>query len=352
MHNNEIVISALATPDIGTGHLRRMISLARALQSTTGRLPRFHTSVLGAQILAASALPISSSDILIAPDDPSQAVIGLAKHLANIRPAATLLDNYFWSEVQEALIRPHAGKLCVIDDLANRNHLADLLLDQNPRASASDYQARVPKHCRLLIGTPYCLIDQSFQDLRTAGVPTPQERTKLSPIFISLGGGDPNRDLVRLVRLCLEETSRPLTIATGSHIADAAQLTDLAKVHEHRVELIFDSTRVAQQMNKSCYAVASGGTMTWERAVLGLPSLSLMLVDNQVEATLWAAQNGFQSALDLRPEWSDVDFVSALQHFNANPELREKYSAAALSLIDGAGSTRVAIEIQRLLATT
>ncbi|WP_289044303.1 UDP-2,4-diacetamido-2,4,6-trideoxy-beta-L-altropyranose hydrolase [uncultured Aliiroseovarius sp.] len=349
----DIVISALSTEQIGTGHLRRMITLSKVLHETARIIPRFHTTAYGKQILDHANLPFGVNDTLIAPDEIGLAINSFRGHLARINPAVTILDNYFWHARNEETLRSHTGKLWVVDDLADRDHIADVLLDQNAHHYPEAYRGKVPAACKLLVGAPYCLIGEEFRMCRRAGALSSEERANLKPVFLSLGGGDPNRDILRLVRLFLKTIPlRPLNIATGSHIADAKELAFLAREMPDRIGLIFDSTIVATQMNHAAYAVASGGTMTWERAVLGLPAMSLMMVDNQVEATTWLAAHGIQQAFDLRPGWKDEDFVVALKAYDRDAASRIKQSECALSLIDGNGATLVAKEIQALLEKT
>lgn len=302
------------------------------------------TTVLGQQILLAENHPAGSVAILLAPDDPAGALSQLTHAVPDLKPDITILDNYFWNETTELLLRPHCGFLCVVDDLADRRHCADLLLDQNPNREASAYVDLVPTSCKLLVGANYCLIAEPFRLLRLAGVPSPTARLGLQPVFLSLGGGDPNQDMLRLTRLLLNVTDRPISIATGSHIPDALELAEWAE-NNPRLMLYLDSNVVAQQMNSASYAVASGGTMTWERATLGLPSLSLVMVDNQVEAAHWLVEHGYQSSFDLRPGWRDEDFVAAFARYEADETTRCMQAAASMGLISGDGAPRTAAEI-------
>lgn len=342
MSATTIVISALASNLIGTGHLRRMITLSRALQQIGTVRLCFHTTELGGRILADSGLLTAEDSILAASDDPAAGVAQLIDRLPELGADIVILDNYFWHADHENQLVRNCRLLVVVDDLTDRSHSADILLNPNPNANAAGYATRVPDRCTLLVGADYCLIGEAFRHLRSAGVPSPADRLRLRPIFLSLGGGDPNQDMLRLTELALATTDRPLSIATGSHIADAPALAALAARTPERIELVFDSPRVAEQMNGSAFAVAAGGTMTWERATLGLPSLSLIAADNQLEATLWLENLGYHTAFDLRPNWSDQAFAEALGAYDADEALRQQQAAASLTLIDGAGAARVA----------
>lgn len=347
MAQQSILISALATNRIGTGHIRRMATLMQALTEVaaqTGPVKLIcHTTVLGRAIL--SNMPdLRIHQLLIAPDDPEAARQQLTAIMPDLHPAITVLDNYIWQSVDEAALRPNCGFLCVVDDLTDRAHDADLLLNQNTNISDSDYDGLVSPDCIMLTGPAYCLISQPFRLLRDAGIPSPEERLELRPIFLSLGGGDPNRDILRLLSVILKVTDRPISVATGSHITDAGALSELAGKNP-RVALHLDSTIVSGQMNLSSYAIAASGTMTWERCVLGLPSLSLIAADNQLPTTEWLARRGYLSIFDLRPGWSEAAFVTTLAAYEADAAARAAQSAAARLLIRGDGATLVAMAI-------
>lgn len=342
-----VLISALASNQIGTGHLRRMATLMQALTEAAAQSGPIelicHTTALGQAILADIA-EVQIHQLLLAPDDPQAARQQLSALMPELRPDITILDNYIWDRDSEAALRPACGFLCVIDDLTDRPHDADLLLNQNANISDADYDGLVRPGCHLLTGPAYCLVARPFRLLRAAGLPDPQERLALEPIFLSLGGGDPNRDILRLLSVVLEVTDRQIRVATGSHIPDAEALLALSQ-RSPRVLLHLDSTVVAQQMAASSYAVAASGTMIWERSVLGLPSLSLIAADNQVPTAEWLEARGYLSVFDVRPGWTDAAFATTLAAYEADTAARVAQSATARALIRGDGALRAALAI-------
>lgn len=342
----QIIISAVADGQIGTGHLRRMMTLALELAGRPDCTVAFQTSALGAAILGHGTprLTLLPPLTTTAPD----AVRDSLEATLHAYPADVLvLDNYFWTADAERSLHAHCRVLCIVDDLADRPHEADLLLDQNANRDPQDYRTLVSPSCALAVGRDYCLIARPFRLLRAAGLPSSEERASLDAVFLSFGGGDPHRDLLRTVRVLLEGTQDFIRIATGSHIADAAALAALAAARPERIELALDSDRVAAQMNACGYAVSAGGTMTWERAVLGLPSLSVTIADNQAEASEWLAEQGLHDVFDMRGEWTEMDLLAAVHRLRANRARRVRQSSLIRALIDGQGVARVA---DRLLA--
>ena len=324
----QILICADAQPQIGTGHLRRMLTLADALIDQGARIT-LQTSALGGKIAQNAGLDVT----LITSYCTLQNV---QNTLRCGQFTAVILDNYHWHADTETKLRTHVPFVAVVDDLADRPHDANLLLDQNAHHTTADYDGLVPDHCLRLVGGRYCLLAAPFRTILN----TP--KTIDAPIFVSLGGGDPKNDLVPIVETLLDATKLPLTIATGSYIADAVILKELANAHHTRIELIFDSPRVAAQMQASQFAVAAGGTMTWERAALGLPSLCLIVADNQAESAAWLADRDIHTSFDLRTGWSHTDFVCAVQKFATDSTRQKLHAEKSFALIAQDGAVQAA----------
>lgn len=333
-----ILICADAYPQVGTGHLRRMLTLADALIEQNAQIT-VQSSALGIKIAQDSNVPVRLID---APCIP-QAVIETLKH---DRYDAVLLDNYQWDVTSEALLRAHVPFIAVVDDLADRLHDADLLLDQNAHHQSADYDDLLPANCQRLVGGDYCLLGAQFRTL--------PETTKgpNAPVFVSLGGGDPNNDLVPMVQTLLTAIPYRLTIATGSHIDQARELQQIAEDHPLRIELVFDSSRVAQQMQESQFAVAAGGTMTWERAALGLPSLCLIVADNQIDSASWLADRDIHTPFDLRPGWSRDAFSQAVANFATDMAQQKRHAQKSRDLIPLDGAVRTARALLNSLNTS
>lgn len=324
-----LLICADAQPQIGTGHLRRMLTWAEALNAQGAQIT-MQTSALGAEILHANALDLA---IIIAPCTPEN----VAESLQQARFDAVILDNYDWCAETENVLRVHTPFIAVVDDLANRTHDADLLLDQNAHHEPSDYDGLVPEGCLRLVGGTYCLLAKPFQRIRT-----PALCNASAPIFVSLGGGDPKNDLLPIVETLLWATNLTISIATGSHIVDAKALQALADAHPNRITLIFDSPRVADQMEASQFAIASGGTMTWERASMGLPSLCLIVADNQADSAAWLAAHDIHTTFDLRKAWDQDALAVAVQSFAADTKRQRIYHDNSRALISRDGAVRAA----------
>lgn len=341
---SRFVFAAVAGPQIGTGHVRRMITLAEALLSAAAEDVSFLTNEFGAAMLARSALATLGVEVRVAGETPEAQVEALCA--APLRPAdAIVLDNYHWEARHEARLRPATRRIVVFDDLADRPHDADLLIDQNAHRDAGAYRGLAPAGCRVLAGPDFVLLPKAFRDMRARGEiwrPAPDR-----PVFLSLGGGDPGGDLPAIAETLLARTGLRFAIATGSHIEGRAALVELARATPDRLTVAFDSDRVAADLAACRFAVTAGGTMTWERAVLGTPSLSLVVADNQTEAARHLSERGVIASFDLRGRWSREGLADAVLAFAADETALARMSRRSLALVSGGGVALVAAELLR-----
>src|SRR5690606_13678349 len=82
-------------------------------------------------------------------------------------PAWLVVDHYAIDARWHRHLRPACIHLLAIDDLADRNHDSDLLLDQNLGRGPVDYQGLVPSRCTLLTGPKYALLRPQFRARRS-----------------------------------------------------------------------------------------------------------------------------------------------------------------------------------------
>lgn len=257
-----------AGAEIGLGHLMRCLAIADRLK-TAGAECHFLCHQLPAHLLP--LLQSLQHYPLCALDD--------AGPLPILRPEWLVCDHYQIDRQIEQTLAMHCGQLLVIDDLADRPHHGQLLLDQGPLRSAADYQSLVPADCRLLLGTDYALLRPAYRQLAR------QKVSRWQRGLICFGGADPAgaclTTLNSLKRLPWARTIRWTLVAGGANPfwpeleQRVAELTDLDLV------LLRQSDQMAQLMQQHDFAIGAAGGMTWERACLGLPTLAVPIVDNQ-----------------------------------------------------------------------
>lgn len=349
-----IAIRVDASVYIGLGHLVRCRNLAAAL-STHGAAVRFICRAHpGHQIanLEAAAFAVGKlsppSTAIIADDDyagwlgvtQAQDAAETLAALGDERPDWLIVDHYGLDAEWEQALRPHVGHILVIDDLANRRHDCDLLLDQNyVRHGSARYRDLLPTSARRLLGPRHALLHPAYREWRQSQRPRVGEVRHLLLFF---GGSDP----WNLTGLALEALTTPalahLTAdvvigATNPHcerIRAQAAARPGTQVHGLRPHL-------ADLMAAADLAVGAGGTTTWERCCLGLPSQVISFAENQRPACEALAADGFIQYLGHYDQMTVATLRDAVLGLVMNPDRLVTLSNACANLVDGHGSARV-----------
>lgn len=319
------ILFAPAPVAAGGGHLMRCLSLAGAL-AARGAALTFAVGPDEARLIERFAPGLAPD--LIRP-------VELASTVRRGGCDGVVIDDYGVVDSDEhALRRYGCPVIMVIDDLADRAHLVDLLLDPGYGRTLADYVGLVPKHAQVLAGPRYALLRPEFARLRDEARATPDEPQR---IFVSFGLSD-----VASVAIRAMEVIRPL--ATGARFdvavsADAESLPALQAMAaaDPGVVLHVETTEVADLMAQADLAVGAGGGSTWERCCLGLPSLAVIVADNQKDMIERLAEGGVVIGVDMAVrKWEHAlseGFVALL-----DPTRRRAMRKASLALCDGKGA--------------
>ncbi len=280
----KIAIRADASREIGHGHIMRCLSLAVALRRGGAEVEFFCRSLEGHAFSTVGQAgfhcqPVSE-DALIPPCD------------------WLVVDHYGLDARWESAQRKNASKILVIDDLANRPHDCDVLLDQNlnPEGPAR-YLPWIPADCQQLLGPHYALLHKNFAIERAGLVP---RSGLIRKVLICFGGSDAPDATGRVVDALAEAFPHlTLDIVAGPANAHAAQLQERCVWHP-LITLSVAVNDMAQRMAHADLFVGAGGSMTWERAALALPGITLSIASNQVMLCAALAERG--AGIDLGPD--------------------------------------------------
>ncbi len=332
------VIRADASPDIGGGHIMRCLALAEVLirQGWSVALACSPETVP-----TISALNISDLDLFVL-DNPKNE----AADLRNRWPSGIdwlIVDHYHRDSKFEESCRPWAKNILVIDDLVNRPHDCDLLINPNLSVTENDYKNLAPLRCRYLFGPNYALLRSEFSKIRPTTI---AKRTHdLKQILVSFGLTDPINASAKIVQsisvsgldlsvLVLATDTSPFKdqiVATTSKLADGT--------------VIFNSTDMANHLVHCDLVIGAAGSSSWERCCLGVPSILVHIADNQIQVARALSEAGAVLYLGAADSLSDSYFAAQLQELKQQPEILESLSKAAYRICDGRGSYRVAMEL-------
>ena len=343
----QVVFRADASTDIGTGHVMRCLTLARALAEQEARcdfICRAHAGhlieLIREQGFAVHVLPTVNRPNALADGTAHAPWLGASQAydaqacepvLAALQPDWLVVDHYALDARWEQALAPAYGQLMVIDDLADRPHVAAVLLDQTLGRDPADYQAQVPSDCTLLCGSAYALLRPEFTALRPGSL---QRRSlpALRQLLITMGGVDKDNATGRVLDAlakCALPAGCQVVVVMGPHAPYAARVEAQARTLPWHTQVLGGVSHMAQLMADSDLAIGAAGATAWERCCLGLPSLMLVLADNQRGLAQALAKTGAAQVIEpadlTRMDWS------ALLDMGPN----------AAALVDGEGVGRV-----------
>ena len=341
-----VAIRTDASSRIGSGHVRRCKTLADELRRR-GASVRFvcreHPGdlipLLSNAGYCVAVLPAVDAGQAADADATISALHGFA-------PDWLVVDHYGLDEEWESRLRDHVGRVFVIDDLANRRHACDALLDQNWFGAATDrrYDDFVPVRCRLLLGPRYALLHPLFAQLRRS--PPPRDGV-MRRLLVFFGAVDScNQTVAVLHALRAQEFAGIGVDVVVGHANRHA--TDIEAMVQGRVgaALHRDLPNLAGLMAGADVMAGAGGATTWERCCLGLPAVVISIAENQKRLTAALGAAGVQYSLGDGSSVTVVDWVRALHELRSSPDRVRAYSTAASRLTDGLGVLRMAAVVQ------
>lgn len=259
-----------------------------------------------------------------------------------------VVDHYAIDARWERRIAKGCKRILIVDDLANREHHCNLLVDQNLGRSCSDYDGLVNQECTVLVGTGYAMIRPEFAKLRTYSLRR-RDPPSLKHLLVAMGGMDKD-NVTSKVLTALRNSFLPvdlrISVVIGSRAPSLGQVYFYAKQLPSEVQVLVDVTDMAQLIGECDLAIGAAGSSSWERCTLGLPTIILVLAKNQ-ESSARALVEAGAAVLIESVERPNVGLRQALARISGDPNLLLHMSKQASQLCDGGGITRVC---QRLLA--
>lgn len=315
-----------ASPQLGIGHVMRCLVFAQTLR-WAGWSCAFMTNA--AVLDVAPALKRSGFDLLSAEND--------------IRADAALVvvDHYGLAATNEAPYCASGATVVAFDDLADRKHNCAVLLDPTPGRSTSDYAALVPQDCRLLLGPRYAMVGEAWLTHRAAAQGRHAQAPKIRRVLVSMGGTDAgNATGLVLAALKASGISAHFDVVLG---AGAPYRTELARLQNEPFTLHIDHPNVASLAAQADLAIGAAGSSSFERAVLGLPTILVTLADNQTKV---AAAFAAAEAAEIIPAGMLTDaagFGAVIARLANDPARRAVMAQRATALTDGRGALRLLV---------
>lgn len=354
----KVVFRVDASLQIGSGHVMRCLALAQAFASnghTCHFISRLHTGHLAALIAARGFTVLALPEL---PATHQADVSGTAHsqwlgcdwnrdaeetlvHLRKLDADMLFVDHYAIDADWEAAVSPACRAIAVIDDLADRPHQSQLLIDQNLGRHAADYAALTPQNCRVLAGPDYALLRPEFAEVRNAGLRN-RKTSEIQNLLITMGGVDePNatwRVLMALKDCALPANCR-INVVMGINAPWLQMVKETAGMLPWQVDVLVGVSNMASLMDSADLCIGAAGGTAWERCCLGLPTLMVILADNQLAGARALQQAGAAKILGT-PDAINAGLGQAMNQLLMDGTL--PYMAAqAHQLVDGLGCARI-----------
>lgn len=366
-----VAICADASRQIGSGHLMRCLSLARALRQI-GAEVRFYYAAwpghadtwLNAQGFHGELLDFAVDNFLADEDAKDSAnvwsplwqqqyghacVKAWQPWLQSLNTQATssvhrtidwcIYDNYGLAADFVKVIKPSCRQLMAIDDLANREHPVDLLLDQNAVfGMQTRYQTMLPADCTQLLGPQYALLRPEFYSSSmpiTAQTSSARSYQRVNRILVSIGGSDTVGLTERLCKLLFAQqvfADISLDVVVGCAYEKITELTELIAARANS-RLFVQTNEMASLMRQADLAIGAGGSSQWERALTHLPSLVVAVADNQQPGCEYLQHLGAIQYLGRVEQVSDELLLNAITNIIENKDLRQALAERAYALM-------------------
>lgn len=338
--HRRLVIRADANPNIGAGHVMRCLALAQFWRDQGGRLSFVMSPGAGVleQRIRDEGMEVFGLEAPAGSPDDADAVLDLARRE---NATAIVVDGYQFGAPYHKALKAAGAPLMVIDDYGHAEHYhADAVLNQNIGASESMYPRR-DAAVRLLLGTRYALLRREFRTWRGWRRQTPDEASKL---LVTLGGSDPHNVTLKVIEALSGCTDRPLeaAVVVGGTNPNRDALSRAAQASPADVRMYWNVPDMTGLMAWADLAVSAGGSTSWELAFMGLPSVTIVLADNQRLIAEGLDRAGATRNLGWFEGLSPARIERALADLVPDRETRETMSRTGRNLVDGLGVERVA----------
>jgi len=258
-----------------------------------------------------------------------------------------IVDHYGLDAGYEKELKGWAEKIVVIDDLANRPHDCDVLIDQTPFRTPHIYKSLVPSRCTALCGADYALLRPQFAQLRFSTVRVPEDHFPPRRIAVFMGMGDQNCLSAKALEGIAESgLNAEVKVFLGAHSPARAPVEDFARNHSN-VDVRINDQNISNHLAWADLAIGTAGTAAWERCCLALPTITMTITDphndNQRETAKVLGEKGAALILGEGIKVQVSDIASSIRKFISNRDEYEAMSAAAAGICDGLGASRTAM---------
>lgn len=323
---------------IGIGHLMRCRALAAALEQRGWRC-WFATTRESASLLSPRRPIIVPAGLRGAPV--------VARAVAARRIDCLVVDHYGLDADFERAARGTARLVVAIDDLADRPHDCDVIVDADPGRRVADYARAGAGRARLLLGTRHALLRPEIARLRRAGS---RRAAGGGRLLMTLGGADPAGLSGRILAALPDEAETGLDTVVVVGPANRRRRQLVRQAAERGFECAVAPGDLPRRMTAATLVITAAGTTCWELACLGVPAIVVVTAENQRSCARAMRRAGAGIVFERADERAVRGIALAVRRLTRDRARRRRMAAAGRRLIDGRGAARVAQVVTRMVA--
>ncbi|MBH0164041.1 UDP-2,4-diacetamido-2,4,6-trideoxy-beta-L-altropyranose hydrolase [Fictibacillus sp. 7GRE50] len=348
---------------IGTGHIMRCLTLAHQFKLFGAKvvfISRTHKgnicNIIEEQGFKVHRLNISnkicndksvlhSSWLGVTFEEDAMETI---KCIQNEKVDLLVVDHYAIDSRWEKKVKEVVPSIMVIDDLADRSHMADFLLDQNLYQDINTrYTNKLPNYCKKFLGPEFALLRQEFSLHQKKNQII--DKNKIKRILIFFGGSDPTNETEKVLKALknMELSNIIIDVVVGQSNSKKEKIKQLcSKLKNGNFHCQINN--MAELMSKSDFAIAAGGSFTWERYCIGLPGITIAVAENQIKLIEDAQLLGIDMYLGESKNVT-VDLISeVVSRIIVSPFDILSMSQKAQTIVDGNGAIKIVKEIFKI----
>ncbi|MDJ0677012.1 MAG: UDP-2,4-diacetamido-2,4,6-trideoxy-beta-L-altropyranose hydrolase [Calothrix sp. MO_167.B42] len=336
----KLVIRADASKQIGTGHVMRCLALAQAWQYAGGDVifvMATKTPALEAR-LKSEGMEVVYIPVQIGSVEDARETVNLTR---KFNANWVVVDGYEFGGEYQQIIKDNGLRLLMIDDYGHAEHYyADIVLNQNISAHEGLYVNREP-YTQLLLGVKYTLLRREFRQWCGWNREIPAVGRK---VLVTLGGSDPDNVTLKVIQALelVQFNDLEVVVVVGGSNPHYEQLKSVCLDAKFPIHLKRNVTNMPELMAWADVAVAAGGSTNWELSFMGLPSIILVLADNQRAIAEKLGSMKITINLGCYEDVSPTEIALALKPLLDAPQARMEMSQQGQKLVDGGGNTRIA----------
>ncbi|UHM89920.1 UDP-2,4-diacetamido-2,4,6-trideoxy-beta-L-altropyranose hydrolase [Rahnella victoriana] len=363
----KILFRTDASLKIGSGHIMRCLSLAKKLRDwghTCAFVSREHTGNLNLTVFEAGfdVYSLPNNTVVRVSELTSAQIVHHAEWLGCswhadaqqfndivdlFKPHIVVVDHYSLDESWEKFIQQKfTGTFVVIDDLADRKHYCNILIDQTIMRKRKSYAKLVNENCTMLLGPNFAFIRDEFIQIRNYAISQRLKCREPKKILVTMGGVDEHnvteKILGHIKTLCLTADWK-ITVVLGQLNPHIEKLRITATSYHENIDLVINSNNMASLMAEHDIAIGAIGGTTWERCTLALPTINIAIADNQLQIAEALQKLGMVVITTISPSLEEFKFCWSLVLDNYQKQVNK-----ALSICDGHGVFRISQEIDPL----